>query len=368
MNKYIIKYTLFFLPFIMALGIEIFVLPVDYFTFRAWEALNVKESLGILNGPFFPNRVLTKTETRGELKGNPACATEKKDVLWITDKYGYRKANLPAQRFPVVVIGDSNIAGAGLTQDDMFSEVLERKLHTPVYPIASRSVRHIFNHGLIRQSPPDVIILANIERNLSGIHYKLPKNARFKKLSGLDKIMLDFQLNEFIQSAAVVINRILKSNMLHYVRARINSYRFPGSGEDSNAECPILFLQGAAANRDVPDGIIEATAHTIKRYSDFFTAQNIRFIFLPIPNKENIYYRYLGTSKPVFLKNLIRKLRSLNVEVIDTQKAFDDASSKANVVLYDKDETHWNKAGVTIAAELTADFIRTPKHTVRPSP
>lgn len=362
MNKHLIKYALFFLPFLIALGIEIFILPVDYFTFRAWEALSVKDSLGILNGPFFPNRVMTKTETRGELKGHPACATEKKDVLWMTDKYGYRKANVPVKRIPIVVIGDSNIAGAGLTQDDMFSEVLERKLHTPVYPVASRSVRHIFNHGLIRQSPPDVVILSNIERNLSSIRYKLPKNARFRELSGLDKIVLNLQINEYIQSAAVIINRILKSNMLHYVRARINPYRLPGSREDSNAECPVLFLQGAAANRDVSDDIIEATAHTIKQYSDFFTAQNIRFIFLPIPNKENIYYRYLETSKPVFLDNLIRKLREMNVEVIDTQKAFDDASSKTNVVLYDKDETHWNKEGVTIAAELTADFIRNKKN------
>jgi len=368
MNNYIKKYALFFLPFVIALFLEIFFLPVDFFTFRAWEALNVKESLGILNGPFFPDRVLTKTETRGELKGHSACATEKKDVLWMTDKYGYRKANVPVKKFPVVVIGDSNIAGAGLTQDDMFSEVLERKLHTPVYPIASRSVRHIFNHGLIRQSPPDVIILANIERNLSGIRYKLPKNACFEKLSGCNKIMLDVQLNESLQSAAVVVNRILKSNMLHYVRARINQYHFPGSGEDRNAECPILFLQGSAANREVPDEIIDATAKTIKQYSDFFTSQNIRFIFLPIPNKENIYYRYLGTSKPAFLESLIRKLRSLNVEVIDTQKAFDEASSKANVMLYDKDETHWNKAGVAIAAGLTADYIRIPEHTVSPSP
>ena len=42
-KSFVIKLTLFLFPFILALFIELFILPIDFFTFRAWEALLVKK-------------------------------------------------------------------------------------------------------------------------------------------------------------------------------------------------------------------------------------------------------------------------------------------------------------------------------------
>ena len=361
MKKYSIKYILFFLPFIIALCIELFVLPIDYFTFRVWEALVIKRSFGVLKGSFYPNMILSKTEEGGDLAPHSSCAVQKKDVLWITDQYGYRKANTSQKRYSIVIVGDSNIAGSGLTQDDMFSEVMEKKLHKAVYPVAPDSLKDIFNHGLLKQSPPDIVILESIERAILTLTFRLPKDKDFRGLSLWDKIVLEIQLNGFIQSVAIKIDRIFKANMLNYLRARINKTGFPDIKGSGTAQCPILFLQGAAANNDISIEKIDAFAKNIKKTSDFFTSKGIRFIFLPLPNKENIYYQQLGTPKPLFLEHLIRKLKELNVEVVDTQKAFDQITKSSNTVLYHRDDTHWNAEGVKVVADLLEDLIRKKK-------
>jgi alginate O-acetyltransferase complex protein AlgJ len=345
------------LPFIIAICIELFVLPIDYFTFRVWETLSVRRSFGILRGPFYPDIIIAKTEMGGDLDSQTSCAI-KKDVVWITDQYGYRKANTLPKRYPVVIVGDSNLAGGGLTQDDTLASVLEKRLHQGVYPLAPESLKTIFEHGLLKQFPPDIIILESIERDILTCTLKISKDKDFGKLPFWNDILLKIQSNRLIQSIAITLDRIFKTNMLNYLRARINKTGFPDIKGSGTTQCPILFLQGAAANNDISMEKINAFAQNIKKTSDFFTSKGIRFIFLPIPNKENIHHQYLGTKKPVFLENLIKKLNELNIEVVDTQKAFDYMTAKTTSSLYQRDDTHWNAEGVKVTADLLEDLIR----------
>ena len=37
-----LKFLLLAAPFVILIGVELFVLPIDFFTFRAWEALVTK--------------------------------------------------------------------------------------------------------------------------------------------------------------------------------------------------------------------------------------------------------------------------------------------------------------------------------------
>jgi hypothetical protein len=78
-----------------------------------------------------------------------------------------------------------------------------------------------------------------------------------------------------------------------------------------------------------------------------------------LPNKEAIHYEHLNTKKPEFLSQLIQGLQDLNVEVIDTQKAFHDFYQETRIPLYQGDDTHWNALGVKITAELLEKQIRT---------
>lgn len=360
MSSYPIKYLLFFIPFIAAICLELFVLPVHQFTFRVWESLSVKRSFGILKGQFYPNMELRKIE-EGDLAYYTLCA-EKKDVQWITDKYGYRKANVPIKRHPIVIVGDSNVAGSSLSQEELLSEVLEKKLGQSVYPLAGERLRALFKHDLISRNLPGIVVLAGIERDLPE---SLPplKHKDLRTSSLLEKTLRKLRLNSVIQNIAVLIDRIFKANMLNYLRARINGSSPSQRRVGTTTECPIFFLQGIDANKASTSERIEQTALRLKGYRDFLQKKGVRFIFLPIPNKETIFYHYLKTQKPFFLDKLVKKSRELDIEVINTQKAFEDFYQKTGSMLYHRDDTHWNEQGVRIAADLLEMQIMTRDRT-----
>lgn len=348
-KNYKTKYFLFFLPFIAAIYLELFIFPIHQFTFRIWESIAVKRSFGILKGQFYPNMELRKIE-EGDLAYYTQCAV-KKNVWWVTDRYGYRKANVPLQKHPIVIVGDSNVAGSGLSQNELLSEVLEKKLGQSVYPLAGERLRALFRHDLIERNFPDIVILAGIERDLPESLPPLTQKD-LRTPSSLERTLRKLRLNSTLQNIAILFDRVFKANMLNYLRARINgsspSLRRVRAGE----ECPIFFLQGESINLSASPKRIEAAAERIKRYDDELKKRGVRFIFLPIPNKETIHYQYLKTKKPDFLERLTERLQALNVEVINTQKAFDDFYQKTGSMLYHTDDSHWNALGVKITADL----------------
>jgi hypothetical protein len=64
---------------------------------------------------------------------------------------------------------------------------------------------------------------------------------------------------------------------------------------------------------------------------------------------------------------LISELKSYGVETIDTQKAFEEAFQKNQILLYHTDDTHWNGNGVRLTADLLAKAIE-GKHKILPPP
>ena len=124
-------------PFLILTLIELFVLPIDYFTFRIWEAA--------LSGDYrypamyYPNLHIKKEKEYGDAYRSGIVQT--KSVEWFTDSYGWR--NRPEvekrERYDAVVIGDSNIVGSFLDQKNTLAEVLSERAHKTVYTYASES-------------------------------------------------------------------------------------------------------------------------------------------------------------------------------------------------------------------------------------
>ena len=362
MRKFLAKSTLFLLPFVLAMGIELFILPIDFFTFRVWEALVIRKYHNTLPGQFYPNMEVTKIE-EGDLAHHTKF-TYKRKVKWITDRYGYRKQNTNRVKNEVVIIGDSNIAGSGLTQEDILSEVLERRLKVGVYPLSPVGIDTLLWEMRFRNDPPGIVIISSAERF---IFYLPPvKDTSTSKLrSQIREIgyRLRNQIsgNRFIQCLGVYLDRIYKANMLEYMRAnlrRIGSPHFEAipSNSVSSKYGPVLFFQGADLNKDVPKDQFDRVVQIIKAYDELLRSKGIRFIFLPIPEKENIYHESLHTKRPVFLEQLISTLRNLGIETVDTQTAFEDAFRKG-VLLYHTNDTHWNENAVKITADLIKDLI-----------
>lgn len=361
MRRFILKLALFLLPFYMALAIELLILPIDYFTFRTWEALVVKKFKRFLKGPFYPNMELTKIE-EGDLAHHTKFA-KKKIVKWVTDRYGYRKKD-SNEFLHIVIVGDSNIAGSGLTQDEMLSEILEKELKLKVYPLAPEGMETFFKTRRFIEHPPKILVFARVERD---IPYLSPiKSKRRYQIDGNIRQIIEVLLNnKFLQSTFVFLDQLSKFNMLHYLRASIRRKILPDPEVNPRYKIErygqIFFLKGPDANREVSKGILDNTVSLVKSYHDALTRKGIRFIFLPIPEKENILHELLQTPKPKFLGKLIARLRTEGIDVLDTQKAFEEAYKKRHILPYQIDDTHWNVEGVKIAAQLIKEALIRPQ-------
>lgn len=356
MKTYRGKYLCFLAPFIIAVVIEL-ALPLDCFTFKVWEALIVRHSYGILNGPFYPVERITKHE-QGDL-AHHTPHTILKNVTWDTDRYGYRTTDRSTGRYDVVLIGDSMIAGSGLTQEDTLAEMLERETGLSVYPLApGGGARSYGEHPLFLPSPPKIVILERVERNIT--HLSMPKSRYFSPNKTWRRIRYGIESNRILQVMAEGLDRIFKGNMLNFIRASIRRVGGPSLPYISIDGQPFFFLEGAKANRPYSEDQISRTVDVIQRYHDTFSGKGIRFIFLPIPNKETIYHKPLGTEEPHFLETLTARLRDLNIEVIDTQPAFKSIYEDRGRPLYHSDDTHWNRDGVALVTELVAETIRKP--------
>lgn len=320
----------------------------------------------ILPGKFYPNIEITKVE-EGDLAHHTKF-THRKKVKWFTDQYGYRKQNTNQNKHEVVIIGDSNIAGSGLTQEEILSEVLEKKLQESVYPMSPASLNTFLKEGRFKKDPPDIVIISSVERFIFDL--PPPKDPSRKMSSRLEthlreiryRLKDEFTRNRFIQCLGVCLDRLYKANMLQYLRASLRrigtsqSEEVPSNSVPSK-NGPVFFLQGPDANKDVPKDRFDKAVQIIKAYDELLRSKGIRFIFLPIPEKENIYYASLHTKRPVFLEQLISTLRKMGVETVDTQSAFEDAFQKG-ILLYHANYTHWNENAVRIAADLLAKMIQ----------
>lgn len=357
MRRFILKSILFLSPFLLTLFIELFVLPIDHFAFRVWEALSVGEFRNILPGPFYPNQEITKAE-KGDI-GHHFDFAVKREARWVTDRYGYRKESTDVRKHSIVIVGDSNITGSGLTQEEILSEVLETKLKVSVYPYAPvRSINIFLRDRRFIGNAPETLIFASIERDLLRLSaLKEPKQRKWA--SQLIEIM---NRNQRIQNVIVLLDRLSKLNMLHFLRASLRRcFGSPSINLFAKAPSPygqILFLQGAKANREVSKEMLDRTVGIILSYHNIVRTRGSRFIFMPIPEKENIFHELLGTRRPIFLEELITTLKEKGVETLDTQKAFEEAYRKNRVLLYQTEDAHWNAEGVRVAAELIEKAIR----------
>jgi alginate O-acetyltransferase complex protein AlgJ len=355
MKKLVLRSLLFFSPFVVILAMELFILPIDFFTFRVWEALKIRTFYEILPGQFYPCKEIEKIEA-GDL-GYYTPFEVKKKVRWVTDRYGYRKKDSEKVRHKVVIIGDSNIAGTSLTQEDILSEVLENRLGVSVYPFAPENINTFLKESRFIDHPPETVILGTIESEILSLP-NLLQDCNEEGTFSLLKWRAQLRGNRYVQYLVMQLDRLSKTIMLNYLKARLKGERVRPSYISATKFGTMLFFFGRGANRDFSIEQFSKTIHTIVTYDQALKMKGIRFIFLPIPNKENIYHDYLPRQeRPVFLERLIAELKDKNIEVVDTQRAFEERYRKHSSLLYHLDDTHWNENAVYMTAGLIQEII-----------
>lgn len=114
-------------------------------------------------------------------------------------------------------------------------------------------------------------------------------------------------------------------------------------------------MEGEHANREFSEDEITRIADVLEGYHHVLQERGIEFVFLPIPNKENIYYQLLPSQKPAtFLPRLLTQLEQRGIAYIDLQPTFRALYQQKQVPLYPVDDAHWNEVAVKVAASLVA--------------
>jgi hypothetical protein len=358
-KKFILRLVLFLSPFLVLMGIEIFILPIDFFTFRVWEALVVRRLELLLPGPFYPNMKVSKEE-EGDLAHHTPYAVRRK-VAWVTDAHGYRNEDSGRCPYEIVIVGESEVVGTGLTQDDVLSAALERKTGIGVYPLAPGSMNNFLRQRRFAEHPPRVLILTRPERSITDLPrirsglVRTPGAPGGRMLETRTWLKEKIEGTRWIQKLGVLLDRLYKGPMLHSLRADLRRSLSVSSGRSLKSEATphglVFFLQGRQVGPDVSSSLFDDTLRTIKSYHDLLHDRGIRFIFLPIPEKETLFYEHLGLDRPRFLDRLNSKLQEMGVETVDLRPAFAEAL-RSSILPYQTDDTHWSAEGVGITAEI----------------
>jgi len=344
MKLFLKNIVLFLLiPLIPMFVLEI-VLPSTWFTFRTWEA--VTSRYVPLIGPFYPSIHGHMIEV-GDLAHHTQFSV-KKNVIWLTDRLGFRNKKYILSP-DILIIGDSNIAGSSLSQEEMLSSRLNEYTPYSTYNVAPADINtciQLIESGLIQL--PRIVIFSRIERRL----LDLPNIRVTSKLK-----YLSLKLNPYVQFIAINLDKLIRANSLRSFHSTLLRYTEKSKSFQSNIDKRIFFHQGLKAVIHVSKSKIKKTTKRLQTYKKYFNSRGSKFIFLPIPNKETILWEYVKLSKqPLYLDQLIKQLIENNILTVNTFKLFNELLEK-NIFPYHLDDTHWNKYAVEVAARRLSKLI-----------
>lgn len=346
------------LPVCLFLRFGDLLLPPQAFTHRLWEALIVHSEHEILPGPFYPNQKL-RMEEQGDLAPYTPFAV-KKNVAWETDSHGYRtRENLASAS--ILIVGDSTVLGTGLDQEDTLAAVLARNLGRSVYPYAPYyALEPYLNDARAQAHLPKTVIFTMMEWALPDLLEK-PAAAEEKKAflkPFLKRILPPAQHEQF----AILLDRASKMSLLRFLEARLRGFvksRFVKSPFETALfqNNRMVFAKTKAGHADIDVVKVKPILEVIRMYEKEMRARGAHFYFMPVPNKATAYAGLLPERpRPVFFDALVREARTGGISLIDLKTPYDAAISRGEL-LYHPDDTHWNRRGVLLAAEIAGTII-----------
>jgi hypothetical protein len=337
-------FLILIVPVIFLMGLEI-VLPVTLFTHRHFEAISFS-TLVPHNSGSFPN-IRSKMNAVGDLCHHSKFAVIKKEV-WNTDKLGFRNNDFIADP-DVLIIGDSFIMGSGLSQDETITNQVQSKIGNKVkiYNLATCTFFDFKNYYAVNIfKKPKVLIFSNCERVVPEKLNSIKKRSVLK--SALTYYFEIGNLNEYI-------DRALRFFSIKWVKARINNAT--GNGIPAVDNSNMFFLNGIHSNHNKGD--LYATSTAVISYKKYCDSLGIDFLYLPMPNKESVYFERVPFAKqPEYLFLLDSILQTAHVATINSLNIYNEYRKTSNELLYHLDDTHWNPKAVTLISNQILLYLK----------
>ena len=325
-------------------------IPLNQFTFRHWEAVRVFFPL-LEDGPFYPNQHLEMIEI-GDL-GKGTTYAIPRPTIFITDQYGFRNTPSDVENYHIVIVGDSMTVGSGLTQTDTVSAVLASQFGDTTYNYAPADLMDFLSESRFQVSPPHTVILQVVERNL--LTDFCPQS--------IATLFSSSTTNMETQQLKVLLDRTIRTPFYFREYVRSNFLMDPKI-PIVNAE-EMIFLEKAISQPNEAAMTMEEAIDSLRRCDARLAERGLNFIFLPVPDKENIFFDMIPpdvrpsisiADRRQFLEDFIATAQAEEITTVDLLTAYIQARNDG-VNPYQLDDTHWNPTGVEIAVEQLLPFL-----------
>jgi len=287
MIKLILKIILFLS------GVSIFVMtlsliPIDTFTFRNWESMIWEVEKYSTYGEFYP-KIKSVRDENGDLGHNSKYDVIKKNIIWETDRYGFRNdQNISSKGYNIVLVGDSNAVGTGTTQKDILSNQISREIGSNVFNYSPMDIDKYFMNNLSDMGiHPKVVIFEEIERDIPDISKFNDENINLNhkyttKIKIKNKIKALFS-NNMLLYIEIARDRFYKKEPFNFVKGKIDSafgkFNMPVSvGAEKN-----LFFDDSFFKKEISCYEVKLIADKLEKLSNSFAKQGIKFILYQFP-------------------------------------------------------------------------------------
>ncbi len=363
-------------------------LPMDFVSFRAWEAMEFNRVEGV---PFQASKVYHGSRCFGDLAnmGNLPAQRHYRAETFTSDRYGFRNppemADGPAPE--VLLMGTSYSVGAGVNDDETLSAQLGRLAQCRVYNAA----------GSLVKTPEEIRSLAQRLHMKSGIviyeflegHFVYPEFQDFLKKQYpwlvrppppeapkpvIDRVLLRVGGTNLLATwQPLSISRLQIVSQQLYRKLENDRFLPNPKRADilvkklSNGE-EMLFEPWEAVMDQQPRDPSWAAPYW-SWLAQELRKDNLALLVLLVPQKYTIYKPLLQEPAPPaveptgYLERIEAELRKAGVPVVNLTAPI-SAEARARLAhgetIYFPDDSHWNAAGISIAAQVITNVFAKP--------
>ena len=152
-----------------------------------------------------------------------------------------------------------------------------------------------------------------------------------------------------ICNAHVLFDKIAKLSSLRWLLARLTNET--ERGVQSATHPDLFFLRGRNQSYFSGDDL-QAAADVIVSYKNYCDSLGVQFLFVPLPNKETVYFDLVPFDlQPDYLLRLDALLSEAGVPTLNTLRILNAARRSGSGMLYHLDDTHWNANATAVLAK-----------------
>jgi len=317
----------------------ILVVSPDRLYFRAWE--------------YFNEVVANSSENSGEWHGREKGGGSRAYLFryqdaWHTDvsvdDLGFRSVPFESDAYPILVVGDSQVYGVGLSDDETLPWKLAEVLDTPVY-----------NGGHPNRTMDEMMALPALADGALVIEM-MSSNSVLP--TDFEDIRIDERQFDPVRSGERLIWKSVPVQRWYWPARFFRSAKAGGQDLRSwikTRSTPQFIGIDDMYVAPITESNITGTVDTIVRRSDMLRASGYEYMFVAIPKKQLIYSDSVSEFSQSHLVLLTKMLRDRGVNTLDLSEAF--LSFKDTAPLFFYTDSHWTSYATDISAELIGEYI-----------